>query len=97
MASSIAGQAGGASASGALVYLVPTSGAAPSRATINAAVSADGSFIFNGLAAGTYRLAAGGNFTVGPYKGFTYKQTKDITVDGVTAYTGVDIPNPTAP
>jgi len=100
MASSITGNAGGASASGAGVYLVNTSGA---FAPIIGAADSNGNFTFSGLVAGTYTLSAGGNFGSGAYynstakKSFIYRSTVDITVDGSTAYTGIIIPAPTAP
>jgi hypothetical protein len=94
MASSIALNVGGASASGAAVFCVNTSG---SFAPIIGAADASGNVTFSGLVAGTYRLSGGGNFASGAFKGFTYKSTVDITVDGTTAYTGVVIPAPTAP
>ena len=95
--SSISGNAGGASAFGASIFLSPARGTAPSQTVINAA-DASGNFTFSGLVAGTYKLSAGGaGIASGAFKGFTYKSTVDITVDGTTAYTGVVIPAPTAP
>ena len=95
MASSISGNAGGASSSGAGIYLVNTSG---SFAPVIGAADASGNFTFSGLVAGTYKLSAGGaGIPSGAFKGFTYKSTVDVVVDGVTAYTGVTIPAPTAP
>ena len=92
--SSITGNAGGASSSGAGVYLLNTSGS--EVPAINAA-DASGNFTFSGLVAGTYRLSGVGNFGSGAYKGFTYKSTVDLIVDGTTTYTGIVIPAPTAP
>ena len=97
MSSSIALNVGGASASGAAVFCRPASGAQPSQTLIGAA-DANGAVTFSGLAAGSYQLSAStSGISSGTYKGFTYKSTVDIVVDGTTAYTGVVIPDPTAP
>ena len=94
MSSSITVDVGGTSASGAMVYLLNTSGS--NVPTIGAA-NASGVAVFNNLVAGTYRLSGVGNFGSGAYKGFTYKSTLDFIVDGTTTYTGVVLPAPTAP
>ena len=97
MASSIALNVGGTSASGASVFCRPASGAQPSQTLIGAADS-NGAVTFSGLAAGSYQLSADTSpITSGTYKGKVYRSTVDIVVDGTTTYTGIVIPAPTAP
>ena len=92
--SSISGNAGGASASGAGIICVNTSNA---LANVIGAADASGNFTISGLVAGTYKLFGNGaTIPSGAFKGFTYKSTVDIVVDGTTAYTGITIPAPTA-
>jgi hypothetical protein len=93
MSSSITGNAGGASSSGAFIQCDPT-GSLP---TLSANADASGNFTFSGLVAGAYLIIANAaSITSGPYLGFVYRKAVSVTVDGVNNVTGVVIPNPVA-
>ncbi len=97
MSSSITGNAGGASASGAFVQLDPLAQGLGSLTTLLANADASGNFTFAGLVAGTYVLTARtDSITSGPYVGLVYRKTVSVFVDGVNNITGVNIPNPVA-
>ena len=97
MPSSITGNAGGASSSGALIQLDPFDQALGSFSTMTANADASGNFTFSNLIAGTYLLIAStSGITSGPYVGFVYRKTVAVDVDGVNNFTGVNIPVPVA-
>lgn len=97
MSSSITGNAGGASASGAFIQCDPLAQGLGSLPTLFANADASGNFTFSGLIAGTYVLTASTQgIASGPYVGFVYRKTVSVPVDGVNNVTGVNIPNPVA-
>jgi hypothetical protein len=97
MSSSITGNAGGASASGAFIQCDPLAQGLGSLPTLFANADASGNFTFSGLIAGTYLITANAaSITSGPYLGFVYRKAVSVPVDGVNNVTGVVIPNPVA-
>src|ERR1700694_595309 len=97
MPSSITGNAGGTSASGAFIQCDPLYQGLGSLPTLIANADANGNFTFSGLVAGTYLLTASTQGIVsGSYVGLVYRKTVAVYVDGVNNVTGVNIPIPVA-
>jgi hypothetical protein len=94
MSSTVTGNAGTSSAQGVQVTAIPlnTSG-------VGSIAQCDSSGNYSlSLAAGSYNLVADTrNVTSGAYLGFVYRQSIPITVDGVTAQSGVNFVPPVNP
>ena len=97
MSSSITGNAGGASASGAFIQCDPLAQGLGSLPTLFANADASGNFTFSGLVAGLYLITAkADSISSGPYVGLVYRKSVAVPVDGTNNATGVNIPNPVA-
>jgi len=95
MSSSISGNAGGASASGAFIQCDPLAQGLGSLPTLFANADASGNFTFSGLTAGLYLITANtSGITAGPFVGFVYRKSVSVPVDGVNNVTGVNVPLP---
>lgn len=95
MASTVTGNAGGASAQGATITASPLNSALSGPQF--AVADSSGNFTFS-LAAGSYILSADTrNITTGAFIGFVYRSLLPLTVDGTTSLSGMNFAQPVNP